>query len=220
IAGAIWYQGESNTGTASTYHRLFSSMINGWREKWKLDFPFYYVQLAPFAYGNKNIAALLREAQHQTLSVPKTGMVVTTDLGDDTTDIHPRNKKDVGLRLADLALNEVYGKNLSGVKSPVYSNMRIEKNRAVISFEHTSGLVQKGKQVTGFMIAGIDGVFHPANAKIIGKTILVWNEKIKEPVAVRYAFSNTAIGNVFDQEGLPLAPFRTDNWPVDTSTIK
>ena len=126
----------------------------------------------------------------------------------------------MGLRIAALALNEVYGKNLPGVKSPVYSNMRIEKSRTMLSFEHTSGLVQKGKQVTGFMIAGIDGVFLPARAKIIGKTIMVWNEKIKEPVAVRYAFNNTATGNVFDQDGLPLAPFRTDNWQIDTSTIK
>ena len=219
IAGTIWYQGESNTGTAATYHHLFSSMIRAWRKEWKKEFPFLFVQLAPYAYGNKNIAALLREAQDKTLSVPATGMVVTTDIGGDPNDIHPRNKKDVGLRLARLALSMVYNINFTDARSPSLSSMHIENDRIVVTFKHTSGLKHTGSAITGFFIAGNDGIFHPANAKIQGNMVTVWNKMVKHPVAVRYAFSNLAEGNVFDYGGLPVAPFRTDTWQVDTSPV-
>jgi sialate O-acetylesterase len=213
IAGVIWYQGESNTGTASTYHELFPSMIKAWREGWAKEFPFYYVQLAPFNYGNNNIGALLREAQLKTLSVPKTGMVVTTDLADDTADIHPRNKKDVGLRLANLALANTYAQPIIGPGSPLYQSMTVNKNRVVLQFANAeNGLMQKGKAIVGFFVAGNDKQFYPAQTKINGNSITVWSKEVKEPVAVRYAFSNTAIGNVFSKEGLPLSPFRTDDW--------
>ena len=216
IAGAIWYQGESNTGTASTYHQLFSSMINAWRQKWGLEFPFYFVQLAPFNYGNNLVGALLREAQLKTLEVPKTGMVVTTDLADDTADIHPKNKREVGFRLANLALAETYGQSIEVVRSPLFQSMTIAKNKATLHFLNAeNGLGQKGKKTTGFFIAGEDRQFYPAEAKVSGQTIIVWNEKVARPVAVRYAFSNTAIGNVFSKDGLPLSPFRTDAWQVN-----
>ena len=221
IAGAIWYQGESNTGTASTYTRLFISMIEAWRLNWMKRFPFYFVQIAPFAYGNRNIAALLREAQANALALHGTGMVVTTDLADDTSDIHPKNKKEVGLRLARLALAKNYGVSVSGAIAPSYRSIRVESNQAVITLENIgTGLRQDAKVVTGFFVAGADKVFYPATARISGTRIIVFSNEVATPLAVRYAFSNTAIGNVFSREGLPLSPFRTDNWEVDTSPVK
>ena len=218
IAGAIWYQGESNTGTASTYNQLFSKMIQSWREKWNAELPFYYVQIAPFKYGNNNIAALLREAQTKTLAMPKVGMVVTTDLVNDTLDIHPKNKRDVGFRLEKLALTDTYGQQIAGAKSPVYKSLEISKGKAVISFDNNpNGLSIKGKSVNEIYIAGADRQFYPAQAQVKGNTLIVWSKQVPQPVAVRYAFSNTAIGNLFSKEGMPVAPFRTDDWIVDTS---
>ena len=219
IGGAIWYQGESNTGTASTYHQLFSNMILGWRAQWKKDFPFLYVQLAPYSYGRRNEGALLREAQEKTLSVPKTGMVVTTDIGGDTTDIHPRNKRDVGYRLAGIALSDVYGKALDS-KSIRFHEMKISGQKIILKFTPGQQPVQKGRSVLGFQVAGKDQVFLEAIAQVVGNEIHVWHDLVTEPVAVRYAFSNTALGNIAGKNGLPLAPFRTDNWKVDTSPVK
>lgn len=220
IAGAIWYQGESNTGTADTYSQLFSSMIRSWRKKWTAEFPFYYVQLAPFKYGNNNIAALLREQQVKTLKTPKTGMIVINDLPVDTLDIHPKDKRSVGYRLANMALAETYGKNIYGYISPLYKAMTINKNQIVLSFDNASALTTNSKTANGFFIAAADQKFYPAQAKMEGNKIIVWSKDVSQPVAVRYAFSNTAIGNVFSKEGLPLSPFRTDDWQVDTSPVK
>lgn len=221
ISGAIWYQGESNTGTAVTYAQLLSSMIQSWRILWNKELPFYYVQLAPFKYGNNNIAALLREQQVKVLQIPKTGMIVINDLPVDTLDIHPKDKRDVGYRLANLALAETYGKIIQGgYISPLYKSMSISKDKIILSFENASALTAHGKDVVGFFVAGADQKFYPAIAKIEGNKIIVWNKLVLRPVAVRYAFSNTAVGNVFSKEGLPLSPFRTDDWPVDTSAIK
>lgn len=220
IAGAIWYQGESNTGTASTYKKLMTTMIDSWRKAWKKDIPFYYVEIAPFKYGNKNIGALLREAQTQTLSHPKTGMVVITDLVEDVKDIHPRQKTGVGERLAGWALAETYNKPNIAYKSPMYKNIEVNKNKATVYFDNAAdGLILKGveKKATEFYIAGEDKKFLPADVKIEGDHIIVSNKQIKNPVAVRFAFSNTAIGNIFNKAGLPVNPFRTDNWDVDTS---
>jgi sialate O-acetylesterase len=221
VAGAIWYQGETNIG-AATYDLLLTSMIKAWRQKWNKEFPFYFVQLAPYAYGNKNVGALLREAQTKTLALSKTGMAVITDLADDTTDIHPKNKRDVGYRLATLALVNTYGQAITnGAVSPSFHSMTINKNKINLSFLHAeNGFAQKGRTVIGFFIAGEDRIFFPAQAKIDGKNIVVWSKEVAQPVAVRYAFSNTAIGNIFSKEGLPLAPFRTDEWEVDTSSVK
>jgi sialate O-acetylesterase len=221
IAGAIWYQGEANTGTASTYQQLLTTMIRSWREKSGKEFPFYIVQLAPYKYGNKNIAALLREAQQKTTALSKTGIVITTDLAEDTMNIHPKNKKDVGYRLANLALADTYGKNIPTAWTPAFESMTVNKNQVVVSIAHVpNGLSQKDKSITGFSIAGADKIFYPADAKIKGNTIIVSSKSVTQPVAVRYAFSNTAVGNVFSKEGLPLAPFRTDDWEVDTSPVK
>ncbi len=221
IAGAIWYQGESNTGTASTYQQLFTTMIEAWRQKWNNAFPFYYVQLAPYNYGNNKIGALLREAQTKTLALQKTGMAVITDIGGDTADIHPKNKRDVGYRLANLALADTYGQAIEGAKSPLFAAINAVKNEVTLSFTNADkGLQQKGAAITGFFIAGEDKVFYPAQAKIKGATVIVSSKDVKQPTAVRYSFSNTAIGNVFTKEGLPLAPFRTDDWEVDTGSIK
>lgn len=218
MRGVIWYQGESNTGTAASYLSLFTTMIQSWRKVWEKDFPFYFVQLAPFRYGNKNIGALLREAQSQTLHLNGTGMVVTTDLAEDTLDIHPSNKKDVGLRLAKLALSDTYEKTVSAAKSPMYSTMQLNRGKIIIAFNGVgTGIVSKGKSIKGVFIAGADRQFYPAEATITGKKLIVWSKSVPSPVAVRYAFSNTAVGNLFSKEGMPVAPFRTDTWEVDTS---
>ena len=222
IAGAIWYQGESNAGTASTYNILMTTLIDSWRKNWNKDFPFYYVQIAPFAYGNKNIGALLREAQTQTLSVPNTGMAVITDLVDDIKDIHPKNKQDVGARLAAWALAETYKKEGITYKSPMYKNMEVNKNKVTVYFSNAyNGLMIKGgdKKATGFYIAGDDKNFLPADVKIEGNHVILSNKQIKNPVAVRFAFSNTAMANIFSAEGLPVNPFRTDDWDVDTGKV-
>ena len=220
IAGAIWYQGESNTGTASTYDKLMRTMIDSWRKAWKKDFPFYYVEIAPFKYGNKNIGALLREAQTQTLAHPKTGMVVITDLVENIKDIHPRQKIGVGERLAGWALAETYNKQGIVYKSPMYKTMEVNKNKVTVYFDNAAdGLILKGteKKATEFYIAGEDKNFLPADVKIEKDHIILTNKQIKNPVAVRFGFSNTAIGNIFNKAGLPVNPFRTDNWEVDTS---
>ncbi len=221
IAGTIWYQGETNTKTAQTYGKLFSDMIDSWRKKWGYDFPFYYVQIGPFKYPRYNVAALLREAQTQTMHYKNVGMVVISDLVTDTTEsIHPQDKHDVGARLANWALAETYHKTGIIYKSPMYAAINIEKNKAVISFDNaTSGLQANGK-VKELYIAGGDKIFHPAEAKIDKDKLVVWCKNVMQPVAVRYAFGNTSIGNLFSKDGLPVNAFRTDNWEINTDEIK
>ncbi len=219
IAGTIWYQGESNTYTAASYSKLLSTMIGAWRKAWQKDFPFYYVQIAPFKYGNKNVGALLREQQLKTLAYPNTGMVVITDLVDDVKNIHPQNKRDVGIRLANLALAETYQRNTAAYKSPVFNRMEVNKNKAVLYFDNAPNgfMVKEGKTATEFYIAGEDKNFLPADVKIEKNRIVVSNKEIEKPVAVRFAFSNTALSNLFSKEGLPVCPFRTDDWEMDQS---
>ena len=222
ISGAIWYQGESNVGTYSTYKSLMNTMISSWRKAWQKDFPFYFVQIAPFSgYGNNNVAALLRETQTSCLSIPKTGMVVVTDLVDDLSNIHPINKIDVAARLANLALSENYGKTGLTYKYPMYKSMKNEKDKIRVQFENAdNGLISKDKVITEFYIAGDDHLFLPASAKIDGNSVIVWNKMVKAPVAVRFGFSNTAIPNLFSKEGLPVNLFRTDSWEIDTTPVK
>lgn len=222
IAGAIWYQGESNVGTAGTYDQLMRVMIGSWRKAWNKDFPFYYVQIAPFKYGNKNASALLREAQTKTLEYPNTGMVVISDLVENVKDIHPRQKRGVGDRLAGWALAETYGKKVGAYKSPMYKRLEIKKDKAIVYFENAEDGLQiksadKKAKATEFYIAGEDQNFLPADVKIENDHIIVSHKQIKNPVAVRFSFNNTGIGNIFNKAGLPVAPFRTDNWDVDTS---
>ena len=220
IAGALWYQGEGNTGTASSYELLLTNMIGAWRKAWNSDLAFYLVQIAPFTYGNNNIGALLREAETKAAGYPNTGMVVITDLVSDVTNIHPVNKIDVALRLANYALAQTYGKTGFTYKSPVYKEMKIEKDKVRIYFNNVdSGLISKG-QPTEFYIAGDDKKFVQATAKIDGNTAVVFSKDVPQPVAVRFGFSNTATPNLFSKEGLPVNLFRTDNWEVNTDPVK
>ncbi len=223
INGVIWYQGESNTFAPSVYAHLHSALIDSWREAWNKNFPFYFVQIAPFNYGTPYCAALLREAQTVASKHPNTGMVVITDLVEDINDIHPRQKRGVGERLANWALAETYGKTGITHKSPQYKSMMTDKNTLIIEFDNAQdGLIlkDKDKKATEFYIAGEDLQFLPAEARIKGNRVLLTNKKIKKPVAARFAFSNAAIGNIFSKQGLPVNPFRTDDWGVDMSKPK
>jgi sialate O-acetylesterase len=220
IAGAIWYQGESNTNTYATYNQLFTDMISSWRKAWNKELPFYYVQIAPFKYGVRNVGALLREQQTKTMALPHTGMVVITDLVNDTANIHPLNKRDVGDRLAAWALHDTYNKDVMVYQSPVYKSMEVKKGKVYVQFDHApNGLVIKGKNLTELYVAGIDKQFYPAEARLEKGQLVLWSKQVKEPVAVRFGFANTAVGNLFSKEGLPVNPFRTDEWEVDTSKL-
>lgn len=212
IAGALWYQGESNVTTHYAYKRLFTSMIDSWRKAWGNEFPFYFVQIAPYTYGENHInGAYLREAQTQSATFPKTGMVVISDLVDNIKDIHPKLKKEVAARLANYALGETYGVKGLYYKSPVYASHTVENGTIRVSFNNVpTTLVSKGGEPGDFMISGADGRFVPAKARIEGKTVVVYSREIKEPVDVRFGFTNTAMPNLFSAEGLPVNLFRTD----------
>jgi sialate O-acetylesterase len=216
IAGTIWYQGEGNTSRAHAYQKMFTGMIGAWRARFENEFPFYYIQIAPYTYENTYEAALLMEQQTRSLSYPKTAMVVITDLVDNVKDQHPKNKYDVGLRLANIALAETYKRNISVYKSPVYKNMEINKGKINLYFDNApNGFLVKGaEKPTEFLIAGADQNFLPADVRLEKDRIVVSNKQISNPVAVRFSFSNTGMSNVFNKEGLPITPFRTDNWEV------
>jgi sialate O-acetylesterase len=221
IAGAIWYQGESNTKTNSTYAPLLTAMIEAWRHAWNKEFPFYYVQIAPYAYGNNNIGALLQEAQKKVMRNAKTGMVVITDLVDTVADIHPTMKKEVGNRLANWALAQTYQQQETIYRSPEFNAAEKLANKMLLNFNYApNGFQVKGKEIRGFYISGANEAWYPATAKLDKAGILVWSSQVKDPVYIRYGFGNTLIGNVFSTEGLPLTPFRTDNWAVDQAEIK
>lgn len=223
VAGVIWYQGESNVDRYAGYEKLFTNMITSWRTGWQQpDMPFYFVQIAPFRYGTSNQGMLLREAQAKSTSLPHTGIVITSDIAGDTNDIHPKQKRQVGDRLAGLALTEVYGKRpAGGVYSPLYKSMRVEKDKAIIRFDHAEeGLQIKGKTPLNLLVAGEDKIFYPATAKVAGNELQVSAKQVKTPVAVRYDFSNTAVGNIFTKGDLPVAPFRTDDWEMEQVAVK
>ncbi|MCF1714324.1 sialate O-acetylesterase [Flavihumibacter sp. RY-1] len=217
IAGVIWYQGESNTGTYSTYRQLFTSMIDSWRAAWKKDLPFYYVQIAPFKYGTTGIGALLREAQAAAASHPNTGMVVITDLVDTVTDIHPSRKKPVGTRLANYALASTYNLPIADYRSPEYSSSAIEKGKILVKFNYAEkGIRMKGANPEGWLISDINGTnWLVPKVKIEKNNVILWHPDLKNPMFVRYGFGNTSIGNMESAAGLPLAPFRTDHFPIE-----
>jgi len=211
IAGAIWYQGEANTGEPQNYGKLFEGLITGWRKAFNNDFPFYFVQIAPWNGYWKNSAAYLREQQAAALNLPKTGMVVVSDLVDDITNIHPKIKKEVGLRLVNLALNEQYG--IPGLHPyfPKYDSFTVRKDNINIKIQSIGKLTSKAKAPANFQIAGANMQFYPAVAKIEKDgTITVSSRDVKAPAAVRYCFTNDAMPDLFDVNGLPLIPFRTD----------
>jgi sialate O-acetylesterase len=214
LRGVLWYQGESNTGRPTEYHRLFESMITSWRADFgQGDIPFLWVQLANFNGGNPAATnwAALREAQAETLSLPATGMAVTIDIGN-PDDIHPRNKQEVGRRLALIAKAKVYGitDDFSG---PVFSGARRTGAAMLVSFRYAeAGLTAAGKPLQSFEVAGDDRKFFPAEAAILGDQVLVRSPKVPRPSAVRYAWRNAPEANLYNGAGLPAAPFRSDRW--------
>ncbi|HXI01045.1 MAG TPA: sialate O-acetylesterase [Sphingobacteriaceae bacterium] len=216
IRGVIWYQGESNDKKARQYKTLFPMLINDWRNKWGNEkLQFYYVQLANFTDLKKEPAestwAELREAQLQTLMLKNTGMAVAIDLGE-VKDIHPKNKQDVGYRLALIARAKVYKENIP-YSGPIYKSFKSTGNEIEISFKHINkGLVIKGDQLQGFAVAGADKKFYWAVAKMVNNKIVVSSNMVTEPIAVRYGWANNPLCNLYNSAGLPASPFRTDTW--------
>ena len=218
IRGVIWYQGEGNAKRAHAYRSLFPALIQDWRSHWsQADLPFLFVQLANFRPVNpepeESAWAELREAQTMALSLNTTGMAVTIDIGD-TDDVHPRNKQDVGYRLALAARHVAYGeKNV--YSGPSYVSHAQDDGALRLTFTHAgTGLTTKESDpLRGFAIAGKDRLFVWAQAEIDGNSVRVWNEEVPDPVAVRYAWANNPVCNLYNREGLPAVPFRTDNWP-------
>lgn len=226
MTGAIWYQGESNAGRAKEYETIFPLLIVDWRTQWKSELSFYFVQLANFKQPSKNPGqpspwAELQNAQRLTLSLPKTGMAVINDIGA-ANDIHPRNKKDVGDRLARWALAQDYGKKGIVVCGPLYKESKVEGQKVRISFDHAKGLKSRdGKALARFEIAGADQKWHWAEAVIEGESVLVSGKDVPKPVAVRYAWAaNPSGANLVNGEGLPASLFRTDDWKLSTDRSK
>ncbi|MCC6581006.1 MAG: 9-O-acetylesterase, partial [Phycisphaeraceae bacterium] len=215
MRGAIWYQGESNVGRAKQYRTLFPTLINNWRHVWhRPDFAFHFVQLANYMSNppvpSESTWAELREAQAVALHLPNTGMAVIIDIGE-SGDIHPQNKKDVGLRLAYNALHTTYGRRDVVPCGPLMREVRREGASLRVLFDHTDkGLVCKGDKLRSFAIAGKDRKFVWANAKIDGNDIIVTSPEVKEPVAVRYGWADCPECNLYNGAGLPASPFRSD----------
>ena len=208
IKGTIWYQGENNVQRFKEYQTLFTAMIEDWREKWQDDFPFYFVQIAPFQNYN-GLSSSLRDAQRKTLEVPKTGMVVTLDIGENN-DIHPSNKHDVGSRLAGLALANDYGKSIVS-SGPLYKSFEIAGNKLMLEFESIgAGLVLKKLKLPEFEIAGADKKYVVAKAKIVGNKIQLSSSSVRKPKHARYAWKDTSAASLFNKEGLPASSFTTE----------
>ncbi len=218
IKGFLWYQGESNRKNADLYARLMPAFVSDLRGKWNIgEFPFYFVQIAPYNYegADSTSAARLREVQLQNMrDIPNSGMVSTMDIGHPAF-IHPVNKETVGERLALWALGATYGRKGFGYASPVYKTMEKKEKKIYIDFKNAEkGIYPMWTALKGFEIAGEDKVFYPAKAEIETTTarLVIWNEKIANPVAVRYAYKNYVEASIFSISGIPVAPFRTDNW--------
>ena len=226
LRGALWYQGESNAGRAYEYRTTFPLMIRDWRKQWGDEFPFYFVQLSSYGSNqNSNEGsnwAELREAQTMTLQLPKTGMAVTTDIGD-PKDIHPKNKQDVGKRLAASALQNTYNQQVTP-SGPLYKSVVFDNDKATISFDFVAnGLVAKDKYgyLKGFEIAGDNHEFYYVRAEIVGDKVVVKHPKSLKVAAVRYAWSDAPEeANLFNTEGYPASSFRTDNWKGVTENGK
>ena len=223
IKGVIWYQGESNADRPEEYGKLFASMIGDWRERWQQgDFPFLFVQLANYAY--RTGWASVRDMQFRSLKIPNTAMAVAIDVGE-VNEIHPRDKADVGHRLALAARHLVYRETLP-FSGPLYDSMKTEGGAIRIAFTHTDGGLKIGAhpkiyatdvlsvptELRSFVITGNDRIWHPATAKIEGETVLVSSPEVKDPVAVRYGWENCPDCHLYNGAGLPASPFRTDDW--------
>jgi sialate O-acetylesterase len=226
IRGAIWYQGESNTGRAYQYRTLLPLMIKNWRKAWHLpDFPFLIVQLANYnpvvPEPGESSWAELREAQSRTLKLKNTGLAVAIDIGE-ASDIHPKNKQELGRRLALAARKIAYGEKIA-YSGPLYERMKVENGGIRLQFKNIFGglIVKDGEVLQGFTIAAADRKFIQAKARIDGNTVVVWHDTIKQPVAVRYAWADNPQGcNLYNRDGLPASPFRTDDWPGITGSVK
>jgi sialate O-acetylesterase len=222
IKGAIWYQGESNYDRPDEYEKLFPAMVKFWRaQSGQGDFPFYFVQIAPYGYatippynnGGKYNSAYLRDAQRKSVkTIPNSGMAVVMDIGEENN-IHPADKEAGGKRLALLALAKTYGLKGFGYTSPSFDTLIVNNGRATVRFaDAPNGLTSFGKPLTHFEIAGADKFWRPATAVIFGGTVIVTSPYVREPVAVRYAFKDFVVGELFSTEGFPVSSFRTDNW--------
>jgi len=230
MRGAIWYQGESNGGEGESYYHKKQALVNGWRELFNPELAFYWVQLANFRQPNEDPAggdgwAKIREAQRKALSIPHTGMAVIIDIGE-ANDIHPRNKQDVGSRLAQWALHQTYGRKDLVPSGPLYKSHKVEDGAIRITFDNVGKGLMVGEktgleptkevadgQLKRFAIAGADQKWHWAEATIDADTVVVKSPDVPEPVAVRYAFTMNPTGaNLYNKEGIPASPFRTDDW--------
>lgn len=217
IKGAIWYQGEGNRWNPEQYSRLFPAMIQSWRASWNQgDFPFYFVQIAPFGNNVKGWVGVQQAQLKTMLTVQNTGMAVINDIGYKSR-IHPPNKKDVGERLALWALAKDYGFKSMPYSGPLYKSMQIKDDKIVLIFKEASlGITSMGKELNNFEIAGADGVYYPAKGKIIerGASLEVWSATVKSPKNVRYGWSSYIDGSLFNTEGLPASSFSTEDWDV------
>lgn len=210
IAGIIWYQGESNVGSL-VYDKTLGALITSWRKNWNDEFPFYFVQIAPYKTGTNNFSNVtVRNSQRKILKeISKTGMVLTSDISD-TIDIHPKNKKSVGIRLANLALAETYKVNSNLVNGPLFKEIKIDKNKVTVYFDYADGLYFKNKISNQFEVAGADGVFVPAEALIKNNQVILTNKKVPNLVKVRFAWGNTTQSDLFNKANLPASCFTTE----------
>lgn len=206
ISGILWYQGESNTANAESYKDLFTNMITAWRKEWNTDLPFYFVQIAPYNYGKAFEGVVVRDQQRQSLTLENTGMVVTSDICT-IDDIHPQNKQDVGLRLANIALKAYFKVLKSEVHGPLYKGIEINNKEVIVNFTHAKGLYFKDKNNSLFEVAGEDGIYYTAKAKIKKDAVVLTAKEVVEPVSVRFAWGNTVISNVFNAAQLPASSF-------------
>ncbi|WP_264524968.1 sialate O-acetylesterase [Flavobacterium sp. N502536] len=210
IAGTIWYQGESNVGSL-VYDQTMAALIASWREVWKDDFPFYYVQIAPYkTRGNNFFNVILRDSQRKLLhKVPKTGMVVISDVSN-VKEIHPKDKKPVGIRLANLTLAETYKIKSNLVNGPLFKDFIVEEHKVIVSFDAADGLHFKNENSTQFEMAGADGIFYSAEASILKDQVILTSKKVLHPVKIRFAWGNTIQSDLFNEANLPASCFTSE----------
>jgi sialate O-acetylesterase len=216
LRGVLWYQGEANThpGKGALYQNQLTLLVTDWRKRWNDELPFAWVQLPNFNRPGEGWS-LVREAMLKSLHLPKTGMAIAVDLGD-AKDIHPKNKQEVGRRLSLWALGTVYQQKVPAISGPLPAGHEIKGDKIIVTFKHTDGgLAAKDGSLTGFLIAGADKQWKPAQAVIDGGKVIVSSPEVTKPAAVRYAWASVAVCNLFNGAGLPASPFRTDTWPVD-----
>ena len=216
LRGMLWYQGERNVGNPGLYDKQLTQLVTSWRSLWSDELPFAWVQLPNFTWpsGGEGLPRM-RESMLKTLALPKTGMAITIDIGD-AKDIHPKNKQDVGKRLSFWALGTVYGKNVPAISGPLPAGSMISGNAITVDFKHANGGLKSIKDgpLTGFQIAAADQQWKPAEAKIVGETVVASSPEVPQPVAVRYAWKDCPDYSLANGAGLPASPFRTDDWPV------